>query len=139
MNSTFQQSFASRFSFGFCRQYFYQSTEFSSFRTLSIWQNVPDRDRRDLYDDLVVTLAKQEKENTRNMRKNNMRKLTKLLHDDLEGLSHKTMWKEAQELLYDCDEFSNDKDWVRQFSQRYLMPVLQNLLAYLYEFFKPCG
>ncbi|CBY10029.1 unnamed protein product [Oikopleura dioica] len=76
------------------------------YRTLSIWQNVPDRDRRDLYDDLVVTLAKQEKENTRNMRKNNMRKLTKLLHDDLEGLSHKTMWKEAQELLYECDEFS---------------------------------
>lgn len=80
------------------------------YRTLSIWQNVPDRDRRDLYDDLVVTLAKQEKENTRNMRKNNMRKLTKLLHDDLEGLSHKTLWKEAQELLYDCDEFSNDKE-----------------------------
>lgn len=70
---------------------------------------MPDRDRRDLYDDLVVTLAKQEKENTRNMRKNNMRKLTQVLHD-LEGLSHKTMWKEAQELLYDCDEFSNDKE-----------------------------
>ena len=80
-----------------------------TFRTLSIWQNVPDRDRRDLYDDLVVTLAKQEKENTRNMRKNNMRKLTQVLHD-LEGLSHKTLWKEAQELLYDCDDFSNDKE-----------------------------
>lgn len=79
------------------------------YRSLPIWSNVPERDRRDLYDDLVVNLAKKEKENTRNMRKNNMRKLTQLLHD-LEGLSHKTLWKEAQELLYDSGDFTNDKE-----------------------------
>ena len=47
-----------------------------NYRSLPLWNNVPDRDRRDLYEDLLIQLAKREKENARNMRKSNMRKLT---------------------------------------------------------------
>ena len=43
------------------------------------------------------------------MRKSNMRKLTQVLHD-LEKLSHKTTWKEAQELLIEQPAFIDDKD-----------------------------
>ena len=68
---------------------------------------MPERDRRDLYEDLVVQLAKREKENARMMRKNNMCKLTQVLHD-LEKLNHKTLWKEAQELLLDEPVFNED-------------------------------
>merc|ERR1712035_95731 len=38
-----------------------------------------------------------------------MRKLTQVLHD-LEKLSHKTTWKEAQELLIEQPAFIDDKD-----------------------------
>jgi len=79
------------------------------YRSLPLWNNVPDRDRRDLYEDLLVQLAKREKENARNTRKSNMRKLTGVLHD-LDQLTHKTLWKEAQEMLIDQAEFIEDKD-----------------------------
>ena len=51
------------------------------YRSLTIWNSVPERDRRDLYEDLVVNLARREKENARLTRKNNMCKLTQVLHD----------------------------------------------------------
>ena len=77
------------------------------YRSLTIWNSVPERDRRDLYEDLVVQLAKREKENARMMRKNNMCKLTQVLHD-LEKLSHKTLWKEAQDMLLEEPLFNDD-------------------------------
>lgn len=79
------------------------------YRSLPLWNNVPERDRRDLYEDLLVQLAKREKENARNTRKSNMRKLTQVLHD-LEPLTHKSLWKEAQELLIEQPIFIDDKD-----------------------------
>ena len=79
------------------------------YRSLPLWNNVPERDRRDLYEDLLVQLAKREKENARNTRKSNMRKLTVVLHD-LDSLTHKTLWKEAQELLIEQPAFIDDKD-----------------------------
>ena len=77
------------------------------YQSLTIWNSVPERDRRDLYEDLVVQLAKREKENARMMRKNNMCKLTQVLHD-LEKLSHKTLWKEAQDMLLEEPLFNDD-------------------------------
>ena len=101
------------------------------YRSLTIWNSVPERDRRDLYEDLVVNLARREKENARLTRKNNMCKLTQVLHDlgpvlryingilvftvsqkyfepDAEKLSHKTLWKEAQDLLLEEPLFNED-------------------------------
>ena len=41
------------------------------------------------------------------MRKNNMCKLTQVLHD-LEKLTHKTLWKEAQDMLSEETVFNDD-------------------------------
>ena len=70
-----------------------------------------------------VQLAKREKENARNMRKSNMRKLTQVLHD-LDKLSHKTTWKEAQELLIGQAEFIDDKAGSKKLLKR-LFPMVE--------------
>ena len=85
------------------KSHFFQLKNFPK----NLLKSVPERDRRDLYEDLAVQLAKREKENARMMRKNNMCKLTQVLHD-LEKLTHKTLWKEAQDMLSEEAVFNDD-------------------------------
>lgn len=79
------------------------------FSHLSVWLNVPEKDRRDLYDDIVITLEKKEKEEAKNLRKRNI----KVLKDILESMSkvtYKTRWSEAQKLLFRDAFFTQDTD-----------------------------
>lgn len=79
------------------------------FAHLSVWSNVPERDRRDIYEDIVVILEKREKEEAKNLRKRNI----KVLKDILESMSkvtYKTRWSEAQKLLFKDPHFTQDMD-----------------------------
>lgn len=79
------------------------------FSHLSVWLNVSEKDRRDLYDDIVIILEKKEKEDAKNLRKRNI----KVLKDILESMSkvtYKTRWSEAQKLLFRDPFFTQDTD-----------------------------
>lgn len=79
------------------------------FSHLSVWLNVPEKDRKDLYEDVVFLLEKREKEDAKNLRKRNI----KVLKDILESMSkvtYRTRWSEAQKLLFKDPYFTQDME-----------------------------
>ncbi len=79
------------------------------FSHLSVWLNVPEKERKILYEDIIVVLDKKEKEDAKNLRKRNI----KVLKDILESMSKvtfKTRWSEAQKLLFKDPYFTQDVD-----------------------------
>ncbi|KAG5886292.1 Pre-mRNA-processing factor 40-like protein A [Gonioctena quinquepunctata] len=77
------------------------------FGTMEIWSNVSDSDRRDIYEDVMFTLAKREKEEAKTLKKRNMKKLAEVL-ECMTKINHDTTWSEAQVLLLDNNSFKND-------------------------------
>lgn len=49
------------------------------FGTMEIWSNVADPDRRDIYEDVMFTIAKREKEDAKLLKRRNMKKLAEVL------------------------------------------------------------
>ncbi|RZB40825.1 pre-mRNA-processing factor 40 -like A, partial [Asbolus verrucosus] len=72
-----------------------------------IWTNVNDADRRDIYEDVIFTLAKREKEEAKVLKKRNMKKLAEVL-DSMTKINYDTTWSEAQVLLLANTAFKND-------------------------------
>jgi pre-mRNA-processing factor 40 len=71
--------------------------------------NVAERQRKDLYEDVVFVLEKKEKEDARKLRKRN----NKVLKDILESMTkvtYKTRWSDAQKLLFKDPYFMQDMD-----------------------------
>lgn len=79
------------------------------FSHLSVWLNVPEKDRRDLYDDIVIILEKKEKEDAKNLRKRNIKVLKDIL-ESMNKVTYKTRWSEAQKLLFRDPFFTQDTD-----------------------------
>ena len=79
------------------------------FGHLDVWANVPDRDRRDLFDDVIHMLAKREKEEAKALRKRNTKVFAEIL-DSMPNLSYCTTWSEAQQMLLDNPRFTDDPD-----------------------------
>jgi len=77
--------------------------------SLDVWKNVPESERRDIYEDAIFHLAKREKEEEKALRKRNMKNLTRVL-DSMTDITHRTAWTEAQQLLLDNPTFSEDND-----------------------------
>ncbi|KAK2161677.1 hypothetical protein NP493_1565g00027 [Ridgeia piscesae] len=77
------------------------------FADADIWKNVHDRDRRDLYEDIVHQLAKKEREESKALRKRNIKVFTEIL-DSMPSLTHTTTWSEAQQMLLDNTLFTED-------------------------------
>ncbi|XP_056643050.1 pre-mRNA-processing factor 40 homolog A isoform X1 [Diorhabda sublineata] len=77
------------------------------FSTMEVWSNVNDSDRRDIYDDVMFTLAKREKEEAKNLKKRNMKKLAEVL-ECMTKINFDTTWCEAQVLLLENNTFKND-------------------------------
>lgn len=77
------------------------------FGSQKIWTNVPDPDRRDIYEDCMFNLAKREKEEARSMKKRNMRVLSEVL-ESMTSVTYQTTWSEAQVMLLDNSAFKND-------------------------------
>lgn len=77
------------------------------FANQKIWTNVPDQDRRDIYEDCMFNLAKREKEEARVMKKRNMRVLSEVL-ESMNSITYQTTWSEAQVMFLENSAFKND-------------------------------
>lgn len=76
---------------------------------MQLWKNVPEGERRDIYEDAIFHLSKREKEEEKSLRKRNMKNLTRLL-DSMAGVTFRTVWTEAQQLLLDNSAFAEDNE-----------------------------
>ena len=79
------------------------------FSHLAVWLSVSDRDRRDLFQDVVVMLEKKEKEDAKNLRKRNIKVLKDIL-ESMQRVTYKTRWSEAQKFLFKNSYFTQDMD-----------------------------
>ncbi|XP_044850984.1 pre-mRNA-processing factor 40 homolog B isoform X4 [Mauremys mutica] len=74
-----------------------------------VWAVVPERDRKEIYDDVLFFLAKKEKEHAKQLRKRNIQALKNIL-DSMSNVSFQTTWSEAQQYLMDNPTFAEDQD-----------------------------
>ncbi|KAL3270795.1 hypothetical protein HHI36_021318 [Cryptolaemus montrouzieri] len=84
---------------------YYRCDEMFSY--MEVWTNVSDGDRRDIYEDVMFTLAKREKEEAKILKKRNMKRLAEVL-DNMPKITYDTTWSEAQAMLLDNADFKND-------------------------------
>ncbi|XP_020294211.1 pre-mRNA-processing factor 40 homolog A isoform X1 [Pseudomyrmex gracilis] len=79
------------------------------FGNLEVWRAVGDSDRRDIYEDVIFNLAKREKEEAKQLKKRNTKRLAQVL-DTMTEVTYKTTWQEAQALLLQHPAFAEDAD-----------------------------
>ncbi|KAK0175703.1 hypothetical protein PV327_009432 [Microctonus hyperodae] len=74
-----------------------------------VWRAVGDADRRDIYEDVIFNLAKREKEEAKQLKKRNTKRLAQVL-DTMTDVTYHTTWQEAQSLLLQHSSFAEDAD-----------------------------
>ncbi|XP_066441999.1 pre-mRNA-processing factor 40 homolog B isoform X1 [Eleutherodactylus coqui] len=74
-----------------------------------VWSVVPERDRKEIYDDVLFFLAKKEKEQAKQLRKRNVQALKNIL-DNMSNVGFQTTWSEAQQYLMDNPMFAEDEE-----------------------------
>ncbi|KAM9486169.1 pre-mRNA-processing factor 40 homolog A isoform 2-T2 [Clarias gariepinus] len=79
------------------------------FGDLEVWSCVPERDRLEIYDDVLFYLAKKEKEQAKQLRKRNWEALKNIL-DNMANVTYRTTWSEAQQYLLDNPTFAEDEE-----------------------------
>ncbi|XP_078490152.1 uncharacterized protein LOC100186266 isoform X2 [Ciona intestinalis] len=75
----------------------------------SAWKSVLERDRKEIFEDVVFYLAKKEKEEAKELRRRNMKQLRHILLS-LKKLTYRTTWSECQQMLMDNNLFAEDED-----------------------------
>ena len=76
---------------------------------LDVWQKVDERDRRELFEDVVFYLAKKEKEDAKVLKQKNMSALTSILQE-MDQVTYLTTWSEAQQYLLDNPTFAENEE-----------------------------
>lgn len=99
------------------------------FGALETWRAVGDTDRRDIYDVVVFNLAKREKEEAKQLKKRNTKRLAQVL-DIMTDVTYKTTWQEAQALLLQHQGFAEDADLLQMDKEDALM-VFENHIRQL--------
>ncbi|KAM5182218.1 pre-mRNA-processing factor 40 homolog B [Mantella aurantiaca] len=79
------------------------------FAEQEVWSVVPERDRKEIYEDVLFFLAKKEKEQAKQLRKRNVEALKNIL-DNMNNVSFQTTWSEAQQYLMDNPMFAEDEE-----------------------------
>ncbi|XP_030641793.1 pre-mRNA-processing factor 40 homolog A isoform X2 [Chanos chanos] len=79
------------------------------FGELEVWSCVPERDRIEIYEDVLFYLAKKEKEQAKQLRKRNWEALKNIL-DNMANVTYRTTWSEAQQYLLDNPTFAEDEE-----------------------------
>ena len=64
------------------------------FDGLDVWEAVHDRDRKDVFDDVVFFLGKREKEQEKELRSSN-RKLMLQVYNSMPSITYRTLWSEV--------------------------------------------
>lgn len=96
---------------------------------LEIWRSVGDQDRRDIYEDVVFNLAKREKEEAKQLKKRNTKRLAQVF-DIMTDVTYKTTWQEAQALLLHQPAFAEDADLLQMDKEDALL-VFENHIRQL--------
>merc|ERR1712048_1208981 len=76
---------------------------------MGVWSAVPENDRREIFLEAMHTLAKREKEERKNVRKRNTKRLTDIL-DKMTKIDFQTTWEQAQQMLLDNPAFADDDE-----------------------------
>ncbi|XP_054642410.1 pre-mRNA-processing factor 40 homolog A isoform X2 [Dunckerocampus dactyliophorus] len=79
------------------------------FSDQEVWSCVPERDRQEIYEDVLFYLAKKEKEQAKQLRKRNWEALKNIL-DNMANVTYRTTWSEAQQYLLDNPTFAEDEE-----------------------------
>ena len=79
------------------------------FSDATVWSSVPENDRREIFLEAMHSLAKKEKEERKNVRKRNTKRLTEIL-DRMTGIRFCTTWEQAQQMLLDNPAFADDDE-----------------------------
>ena len=78
------------------------------FATLDVWRNVPDDERRDIYEDVILEVKKREDERYSELRKRNREVLRDVL-DSITDITAQTTWLKAQQYLSQNEVFMKDE------------------------------
>ncbi|XP_040295341.1 pre-mRNA-processing factor 40 homolog A isoform X1 [Bufo bufo] len=79
------------------------------FTELDVWNGISERDRLEIYEDVLFYLAKKEKEQAKQLRKRNWEALKNIL-DNMANVTYSTTWSEAQQYLMDNPTFAEDEE-----------------------------
>ncbi|XP_006521248.1 pre-mRNA-processing factor 40 homolog B isoform X13 [Mus musculus] len=79
-----------------------------TFGDLEVWAVVPERERKEVYDDVLFFLAKKEKEQAKQLRRRNIQALKSIL-DGMSSVNFQTTWSQAQQYLMDNPSFAQDQ------------------------------
>lgn len=78
------------------------------FENDKIWNAVPERERKDLFEDVLFYLSKKEKEDEKKLHIYNKQYMLDIFRN-MPGLTFKTLWSEAQEILKDHPRYKKDE------------------------------
>ncbi|XP_029200486.2 pre-mRNA-processing factor 40 homolog B-like [Acropora millepora] len=73
------------------------------------WEAVHERDRKDVFDDVVFFLAKKEKEEEKEQRAHN-RKLMLQVYNTMSSITYRTTWLEALQMLKEHPSYKDDEE-----------------------------
>ncbi|XP_063789597.1 pre-mRNA-processing factor 40 homolog A isoform X1 [Pseudophryne corroboree] len=79
------------------------------YNELEVWNAISERDRLEIYEDVMFYLAKKEKEQAKQLRKRNWDALKNIL-DNMANVTYSTTWSEAQQYLMDNPTFAEDEE-----------------------------
>jgi len=73
-----------------------------------VWDAVSDRDKRDIYDDVIFALAKKEKEDEKKLRVKNREYMLEVF-SNVSSITYRTLWSEAQEAVKEHPKYMEDE------------------------------
>ncbi|KAH0621395.1 hypothetical protein JD844_022645 [Phrynosoma platyrhinos] len=79
------------------------------FGEMEVWNAISERDRLEIYEDVLFFLSKKEKEQAKQLRKRNWEALKNIL-DNMANVTYCTTWSEAQQYLMDNPTFAEDEE-----------------------------
>ena len=103
------------------------------FETHKEWSVVPDRDRKDVYEDAVFFLSKKEKKEETELRAKQKEELA-ILFEDVKDIVYKTSWLEAQEILISYKPFKNNILFENVDKEDMLMVYMEHVKALELDF-----
>lgn len=79
------------------------------FANLDVWKAVPDEERHDIFNDVMLEVKKREDEQSRELRKRNREILRDIL-DSIPDITAQTTWLKAQQYLSQNEVFTKDQN-----------------------------
>ena len=77
------------------------------FAALEVWKAVPDEERRDIFDDVMLEVTKREEERAKELKKRNREVLRDIL-DSMPEITYQSTWLKAQQYLSQNEVFTKD-------------------------------